>query len=176
METFRKMAHLRGNNANNERENLLTKLLFDAKENEPKYIVRFVQHNLKIGAAEATMQAALFRAFLIKSHHDEVEGKKKTKPWSAIIPDYANKLLKYEEAVKTAICEYPNYDMLIKGLTTVGQDIDKLKEICHIRPGIPVKPMLAKPTKGINIILQRFEVAILYIKNLTPSVEYEVYL
>jgi len=170
------MAHLRGNNANNERENLLTKLLFDAKENEPKYIVRFVQHNLKIGAAEATMQAALFRAFLIKSHHDEVEGKKKTKPWSAIIPDYANKLLKYEEAVKTAICEYPNYDMLIKGLTTVGQDIDKLKEICHIRPGIPVKPMLAKPTKGINIILQRFEVAICYIKILTPSVEYEVYL
>ena len=35
--------------------------------------------------------------------------------------------------------------------------MDKLKERCYIRIGIPVKPMLAKPTKGIREVLTRFE-------------------
>lgn len=35
--------------------------------------------------------------------------------------------------------------------------MEKLKEKCHIRVGIPVKPMLAKPTKGIREVLTRFE-------------------
>lgn len=79
--------------------------------------------------------------------------------------------MKFEEAVKKAICELPNYDKLVEGLNLVGKNIDQLQEICQIAPGIieiiykklkylgiPVKPMLAKPTKGINIIFQRFEV------------------
>jgi len=86
------MARLKGNNSNNERENLLVKLLFDAKENEAKYIVRFVQKNLKIGAAEATMQAALVRAFLVSTYVDETNPKAKHKNWTSVIPDYVGKV------------------------------------------------------------------------------------
>ncbi len=39
----------------------------------------------------------------------------------------------------------------------VGDDMEKLKARCHIRIGIPVKPMLAKPTKGVREVLDRFE-------------------
>jgi len=42
----------------------------------------------------------------------------------------------------------------------IGKNIEELSKICKIEPGIPVKPMLAKPTKGISIVLQRFEVKI----------------
>lgn len=35
--------------------------------------------------------------------------------------------------------------------------MDKLKETCHIKVSVPVKPMLAKPTKGIREVLTRFE-------------------
>jgi ATP-dependent DNA ligase len=92
METFRKMPRLKGSNSNNERESLLLKLLFDCTDNEPKYIVRFVQKNLKIGAAEATMQSALVRAFLIKNYYDETNGKPKPKSWANVIPNYTAKV------------------------------------------------------------------------------------
>jgi len=62
-----------------------------------------------------------------------------------------------EYGINEAICEFPNYGEVIATLLEVGEDLEKLKEKCHIRVGIPVKPMLAKPTKGIREVLTRFE-------------------
>lgn len=93
MEAFRKMPRLKGANSNLERESTLLKLLFECKDNEPKYIVRFVQKNLKIGAAEATMQSALVRAFLIKNYYDESNNQKqRPKNWNNVIPNYTTKV------------------------------------------------------------------------------------
>ena len=55
----------------------------------------------------------------------------------------------FERAIMEAICEFPNYTEIIKTLLIVGDDMKALKEKCHMRVGIPVKPMLAKPTKGV---------------------------
>lgn len=48
-------------------------MLREAKPIEAKYIVRFIEKNLKIGAAEKTMQAALARAFVIY-HDNKISG------------------------------------------------------------------------------------------------------
>ena len=51
-------------------------------------------------------------------------------------------------AVKRAFSECPNYGILVHAL--LSQPIYKLYSMCRLTPGVPVAPMLAKPTKGCN--------------------------
>jgi len=136
-DTFKNIAFCKGNLADREREGLLIKLLFDAKGDETKYIVRWINKNLKIGVAEATMQAALAKAFCILNGGKDEEN--------------------FETVIRRCVCEYPNYDQILEGLLSVGKNVDSLLDLCKITPGVPVKPMLAKPTKEIAIIFKRFE-------------------
>jgi len=58
------------------------------------------------------------------------------------------------DAVKQAFCEVPNFSLVTDALFA-GHDATTLPEVCHISLGIPVKPMLAKPSKGIPEVVQR---------------------
>lgn len=51
--------------------------------------------------------------------------------------------------------ELPSYDVIIPAMVEHG--IQNLREHCKLRPGVPLKPMLAKPTKAITEVLDRFE-------------------
>eukprot|EP00388_Colpodella_angusta_P019915 GDKJ01049751.1.p1 GENE.GDKJ01049751.1~~GDKJ01049751.1.p1 ORF type:complete len:529 (-),score=122.81 GDKJ01049751.1:172-1617(-) len=61
----------------------------------------------------------------------------------------------FESAVRAAYCEQPSLDHLIARLMA-GDDEHHLAKHCSIQTGIPVAPMLAKPTKGISEVLDRF--------------------
>lgn len=51
--------------------------------------------------------------------------------------------------------ELPSYDVIIPAMLEHG--IFNLRENCKLQPGVPLKPMLAKPTKAITEVLDRFE-------------------
>lgn len=58
-----------------------------------------------------------------------------------------------EVAVKRAFSECPNISVLVAGL--LNNPIYDLHQCCRLTPGIPVAPMLAKPTKAVADVLKR---------------------
>lgn len=70
-----------------------------------------------------------------------------------------------EKSVKSALCELPNIEIIIQNLLN-GDDMNTLSKKCTVKTGIPVQPMLAKPTKGVQEVLDRFN-------NVTFTCEYK---
>ncbi|VWU50409.1 DNA ligase I, putative [Hepatocystis sp. ex Piliocolobus tephrosceles] len=70
-----------------------------------------------------------------------------------------------EKSVRSALCELPNIELIIQNLLN-GDDMNTLNKKCTVKPGIPVQPMLAKPTKGVQEVLDRFN-------NVTFTCEYK---
>ncbi|GJJ13777.1 hypothetical protein Clacol_008034 [Clathrus columnatus] len=142
---------------------IITKLLASCQGTEAKYIIRSLEGKLRIGNAERSVLLALAHAIVL------AEKEKDTKKWSK--EKLANRLVEGAEVVKSVYSELPSYDLVIPALLEVG--IDGLKDKCSLTPGkqidsyqrkhtnkslgIPLKPMLAKPTKALGEVLDRFE-------------------
>ncbi|CVL01207.1 related to DNA ligase (ATP) [Fusarium mangiferae] len=110
---------------------------------EAKFIIRFLEGKLRLGLAERTVLVSLAQA--IVAHEADARGK---------VPSTSD-LEKGESILKTVYSELPSYDVIIPAMLEHG--IMKLRENCKLRPGVPLKPMLAKPTKAITEVLDRFE-------------------
>ena len=52
------------------------------------------------------------------------------------------------DIVKTCYCEFPNFEHIIKMIRQHG--VAECQQYCKLSPGVPVKPMLAHPTKGVS--------------------------
>ncbi|KAL2834182.1 hypothetical protein BDW59DRAFT_44617 [Aspergillus cavernicola] len=111
---------------------------------EAKFIVRFLEGKLRLGLAEKTILVALAQA--VVSHESASKGEKAPS---------AEKLAEGEAILKTVYSELPAYEVIIPAMLEHG--LHKLREHCKLQPGIPIKPMLAKPTKSITEVLDRFE-------------------
>ncbi|KAL7626822.1 ATP-dependent DNA ligase Cdc17 [Parahypoxylon ruwenzoriense] len=110
---------------------------------EAKYLVRFLEGKLRLGLAEKTVLVSVAQAMVC--HEAEQKGK---------VPS-TKEMEEAEALLKTAYSELPSWDVIIPAMLKNG--IMRLKETCKIHPGVPLKPMLAKPTKAITEVLDRFE-------------------
>lgn len=110
---------------------------------EAKYIVRFLEGKLRLGLAEKTVLVSLAQA--IVAHEADAKGQ---------VPSTSD-IEKGESILKTVYSELPSYDVIIPAMLEHG--VLKLRDNCKLRPGVPLKPMLAKPTKAITEVLDRFE-------------------
>jgi len=135
----------------------IKKMLVCCRALEAKYIVRMLQSKLRIGILIPTILEAIAYAFVL------------TKPsWKGATPlgdirkgpnppapeRLNGELQSMLDAVKQAFCEVPNFSLVTDALFA-GHNGRTLHEACHISLGIPVKPMLAKPSKGIPEVVER---------------------
>jgi len=112
---------------------------------EAKFIVRFLEGKLRLGLAEKTVLVSLAQAMVC--HEIEAKG-------SGKVPS-TEQLAKGEAILKAVHSELPSYDVIIPAMLEHG--IFNLRDNCKLQPGVPLKPMLAKPTKAITEVLDRFE-------------------
>ncbi|TIA77958.1 hypothetical protein E3P77_04043 [Wallemia ichthyophaga] len=138
---LKEIATASGNQSQTKKIGIIMKMLTncDSSTNEAKFLIRLLEGKLRIGLAERTVVVSLAHAIVLS--RDE----KATK----------EDLEKGVEVVKQVYSELPSYDMIVPALLDGG--IDDLQERCHLTPGIPLKPMLAKPTKAVSEVLDRFE-------------------
>lgn len=123
-----------------EKQSILHMLLLDCTGNEGKYIIRFMQKgNFRIGGAKSITTSALARS-LFEIYQPE---------------DTTHDVL--EKTLQKCSHQYPNYRYIINALVEGKADGQYLIDHCKLTPGIPCKPMLAKPTNNINVIFSRLD-------------------
>lgn len=114
---------------------------------EARFFIRSLIGKLRIGIAEQSLINAVATALVKNKYLDTFKKMSDEKIKTKI-----------EEAtliLKTTYCQCPNYDKIIPTLLEHG--IGEVEERCPMLPGVPIKPMLAQPTKGVSEVLERFD-------------------
>lgn len=121
---------------------IIKRMLTSCQGNEAKFLVRSLEGKLRIGLAEKSVLTGLAQAFV--AWENEKSGKRATDV------DVSNA----EIIIRDVHCQIPNYGLIIQAAIENG--ISQVPETCKLTAGIPLKPMLAKPTKSVSEILDRF--------------------
>ncbi|KAH8398591.1 hypothetical protein KR222_008581, partial [Zaprionus bogoriensis] len=114
---------------------------------EARYFIRSLIGKLRIGIAEQSLLTALAVALVKKKHINECSNNK-------VSDIYKDEIAETAMMLKTTFCQCPNYDIIIPAI--LRYDINELQIRCPMYPGMPLKPMLAQPTKGVYEVLERF--------------------
>ncbi|KAF5822737.1 putative DNA ligase (ATP) [Helianthus annuus] len=142
-DTFRVIAKESGKDSQDKKKNHIKGLLVAATDCEPQYLIRLLQTKLRIGLAEQTLLTALGHAIFYTEKHPSPPART-----NSPLEDAA-------KIVKQVYSVIPVYDKIVPALLSGG--VWDLPETCCFSPGIPVGPMLAKPTKGVSEILDKFQ-------------------
>ncbi|GLT80757.1 hypothetical protein SLA2020_521800 [Shorea laevis] len=141
--TFRLIAKESGKDSQEKKKNHIKALLVAATDCEPQYLIRLLQAKLRIGLAEQTLLASLGQAAVYNEQH--------SKPPSHI----QSPLEEAAKIVKQVYSVLPVYDIIVPALLKGG--VWDLPNTCSFTPGVPMGPMLAKPTKGVQEIVNKFQ-------------------
>ncbi|XP_051556914.1 DNA ligase 1-like [Myxocyprinus asiaticus] len=154
---LKEIANMSGNSAMNKKIDIIKGLFVACRFSEARYIVRSLAGKLRIGLAEQSVLSALNQAVCLTPPGQEFPPAvlDAGKGMSA-----ENRRVWLEEKgliLKQTYCEMPNYDAIIPVILKEG--IDELPKHCKLTPGVPLRPMLAHPTKGVGEVMKRFDEA-----------------
>ena len=148
-EKLKSISEMSGNSVMAKKIEKIRSLLVACHDCEARYLLRTLAGKLRIGLAEQTVLTALGQAFAAMEYD---------KTHDVPLSEVTNFKKNQEEIVyllKSTYCEHPNLENIIKAVLEHG--IKELNNHCKLTPGIPLKPMLAHPAKGIQDILTRLD-------------------
>ncbi|XP_054258786.1 DNA ligase 1-like isoform X1 [Macrosteles quadrilineatus] len=122
---------------------------------EARFLIRSLAGKLRIGLAEQSVLQALALACVTTPPGQEYPPETIDVAKSMSADSFKSKLDEEALIIKTTYCECPNYDLIIPVILSEG--VRALPEHCRLTPGVPLKPMLAHPSKGVSEVLQRFD-------------------
>lgn len=158
---FRTIAGISGARTQDVKMARIIKMLVAASKLEAKYISRALMGKLRIHLADKTVIAALAASWTLKHDRLPVDflltdaGKKKTK-LTRHEEDIEDGIKDAASILGTVYSQLPVWDNIIPKILKEDIIDEKLINSCKLMPGVPVSPMLAKPTKEISEVLERF--------------------
>ncbi|XP_044018477.1 DNA ligase 1-like isoform X2 [Aphidius gifuensis] len=153
---LREIANLSGSSSVEKKVNKIQSLFVACRESEAKFLIRSLAGKLRIGLAEQSVLSALSMACTLtppnqSNYPPEIIDASK----NLTADKFKEKYDKISLIIKTTYCECPNYNLIIPVIFNDG--VYELPNKCKLRPGVPLKPMLAHPTKGVQEVLKRFD-------------------
>jgi DNA ligase-1 len=139
-EHLKAIAAERGNASQKKKQDRIRSLLVACKEYESMYIIKALQGKMRINLGMKTVIAGLAHAFA----YYESKG----------VPN-EQLLAKSNKLLRAAFARRPDWNVVVKAVLEKG--LEKLPETCQLTIGVPVEPMLAQPTDGVEAILHRLQ-------------------
>jgi DNA ligase-1 len=153
---LRSIAKMSGATSMQKKVDTIKGIFVACRHSEARYFVRSLLGKLRIGLAEQSLLQALAQAITLTPPQEN-----KDEPYTLnALENRTESTVKQKVdnsslILKTVYCQCPDYNQIIPILIEDG--IDVLPEKCKMKPGIPLKPMLAQPTKGVSEVLERFD-------------------
>ncbi|CAK1590807.1 unnamed protein product [Parnassius mnemosyne] len=151
---LKEVAAMTGHASVNKKIGKIQSLYVACRHSESKFLIRSLEGKLRVGLAEQSLLQALALAVAStppagpRAGCLDVAKEMPADEFKSLVEEHA-------ALIKTTYCECPNYELLLPVLLQHG--VRALPQHCRLTPGIPLKPMLAHPTKGVHEIFTRFE-------------------
>ncbi|XP_076756120.1 DNA ligase 1 [Xylocopa sonorina] len=152
---LKEIAQMTGSASLGKKLDKIQSLFVACRFTEARYLIRSLAGKLRIGLAEQSVLQALALACAMTPPEQSFPPKVLDASKKVSSDTFKQKYDEIALIIKTTYCECPNYDKIIPILLKEG--VKELPKKCKITPGIPMKPMLAHPTKGVQEVLTRFE-------------------
>ncbi|KAK2160789.1 hypothetical protein LSH36_127g15023 [Paralvinella palmiformis] len=152
---LKEIATMSGNAVTSKKIDKIKAMFVACRQSEARYLIRSLGGKLRIGLAEQSVLHALGQAVYLTPPTQEYPPKIIDAGKGLSSETVKKNIEEVSLIIKTTYCECPNFDAIIPVL--LKEDVHDLPKHCKLTPGIPLKPMLAHPTKGVHEVLQRFE-------------------
>ncbi|XP_022119718.2 DNA ligase 1 [Pieris rapae] len=151
---LKEVAQATGQASVNKKIGKIQSLYVACRHSEARYLIRSLEGKLRIGLAEQSVLQAIACACAASPTAGPLAG---TVDVSADMSQekFKARVDEFSLIIKTTYCECPNYDSIVDVLLKYG--VEALPEHCRLTPGVPLKPMLAHPSRGVADLFTRFD-------------------